>query len=144
MTTSHSTEYLENNKVLARAFFEEIWNKGDESAIDRFIAKDAAGNDPKFGVGRESFRIQWKKWRIAFPDINFAIEELVAEGNTVVSRWKLTGTHLGEYLGHPGTGKKINIDGVSIDRIENNIVTSGFDAWDSLTLRQQLGIALTD
>lgn len=144
MTTSHSTEYLENNKALARAFFEEIWNKGDESAIDRFIAEDSAGNDPKFGVGRESFRMQWKKWRIAFPDINFAVEELVAEGNTVVSRWKLTGTHLGEYLGHPATGKKIDIDGVSIDRIENNIVTSGFDAWDSLMLRQQLGIALTD
>lgn len=128
MPTPHIAENLEKNKTLAGAFFEEIWNKGDESAIDRFIAQDAAGNDPKFGVGCESFRIQWRKWRIAFPDINFAIEELVAEGNTVVSRWKLTGTYLGEYLGYPATGKKINIDGVSIDRIEKGIVVSGFDA----------------
>lgn len=144
MSTPHIAENLEDNKTLARAFFEEIWNKGDESAIDRFIAQDAAGNDPKFGVGRESFRIQWRKWRIAFPDINFAIEELVAEGNTVVSRWKLTGTHLGEYLGYPATGKKIDIDGVSIDRIENGIVVSGFDAWDSFVIRQQLGMIAPD
>ena len=77
---------IENNKELARQFFEQIWNQGDESAIDRFIAEDAAGNDPKFGVGRESFRLQWCKWRIAFPDINFAIQELIAEGDVVVSR----------------------------------------------------------
>ncbi len=43
------------NKELAKAFFEEIWNKGDESAIDRFLSEDTVGNDPKFGVGRESF-----------------------------------------------------------------------------------------
>jgi hypothetical protein len=42
---------IENNKELARQFFEQIWNQGDESAIDRFIAEHAAGNDPKFGVG---------------------------------------------------------------------------------------------
>lgn len=54
---------LEDNKELARQFFEQIWNQGYESDIDRFIAEDAAGNDPKFGVGRESFRLQWRKWR---------------------------------------------------------------------------------
>ena len=100
---------LEKNKELARQFFEQIWNQGDESAIDRFIAEDAAGNDPKFGVGRESFRLQWRKWRAAFPDINFAVEEIVAEGDTVVTRWRLTGTHLGEYLGKAATGNKVDV-----------------------------------
>lgn len=66
---------LEKNKQLARAFFEQIWNQGDESAIDQFIAEDVAGNDPKLGVGRESFRLQWHKWREAFPDINFAVKK---------------------------------------------------------------------
>ena len=131
---------LEKNKELARQFFEQIWNKGDESAIDRFIAEDAAGNDPKFGVGRESFRLQWRKWRAAFPDINFAVEEIVAEGDTVVTRWRLTGTHLGEYLGKEATGNKVDVDGVSIDRIKNGMVVSGFDAWDSLDFREQIGL----
>ncbi len=131
---------LEENKELARQFFEQIWNQGDESAIDRFIAEDAAGNDPKFGVGRESFRLQWRKWREAFPDIHFAVEEIIAEGNTVVTRWHLTGTHKGEYLGQPATGNKVAVDGVSIDRIENGMVVSGFDAWDSLGFREQIGL----
>ena len=131
---------LEKNKELARQFFEQIWNQGDESAIDRFIAEDAAGNDPKFGVGRESFRLQWRKWRAAFPDINFAVEEIVAEGDTVVTRWRLTGTHLGEYLGKEATGDRVDVDGVSIDRIKNGMVVSGFDAWDSLGFREQIGL----
>ncbi len=131
---------IENNKELARQFFEQIWNQGDESAIDRFISENAAGNDPKFGVGRESFRLQWRKWRQAFPDIHFAVEEIIAEGNTVVTRWRLTGTHLGEYLGKATTGNKVDVDGVSIDRIENGVVVSGFDAWDSLGFREQIGL----
>ena len=61
---------IEKNKKLARDFFEQIWNQGDESAIDKFIAENASGNDPKFGVGRQSFRIAWRAWRKAFPDIH--------------------------------------------------------------------------
>jgi predicted ester cyclase len=131
---------LEKNKELARQFFEQIWNQGDESAIDRFIAEDAAGNDPKFGVGPESFRLQWRKWRTAFPDINSAVEEIVAEGDTVVTRRRLTGRHLGEYLGKEATGNKVDVDGVSIDRIKGGMVISGFDAWDSLGFREQIGL----
>ena len=131
---------LEENRQAAADFFEQIWNQKDESAIDRFIALDAAGNDPKFGVGRESFRLQWRKWRAAFPDINFAVEEIVAEGDTVVTRWRLTGTHLGEYLGKAATGNKVDVDGVSIDRIKGGMVVSGFDAWDSLGFREQIGL----
>lgn len=132
------------NKELAKAFFEEIWNKGDESAIDRFVSEDTVGNDPKFGVGRESFKVQWRKWRVAFPDIHFSVEELIADDEKVVTRWKLTGTHLGEYLGHPATGKRVDVDGVSIDRLNGGMLISGFDAWDSLKFRQQLGIIPED
>jgi steroid delta-isomerase-like uncharacterized protein len=129
---------INQNKMIVRQFFEQIWNLKDESAIDRFIAEDAVGNDPKFGVGRESFKKQWRKWQTAFPDIHFEIKELVAEDNIVVSRWVLTGTHLGLYQDIPATGKKISVDGVSIDRIENGMVVSGFDAWDSQVLVSQI------
>ena len=131
---------IEENKKLARDFFEQIWNQGDESAIDEFIAENASGNDPKFGVGRQSFRIAWQLWRKAFPDIHFEVQEIIAEGDTVVTRWRLTGTHLGEYLGKQATGVKVSVDGVSIDRIENKMVISGFDAWDSLGFREQIGL----
>ena len=76
---------IEENRQAAADFFEQIWNQKDESAIDRFIALDAAGNDPKFGVGRESFREQWKKWHAAFPDLHFDVREIIAEGDRVVT-----------------------------------------------------------
>ena len=63
--------------------------------MSRFIAEDVAENDPRFG-GRESFRLQWRQWGDAFPDINFAVEVIIAEGNAVVTRWHLPGSHKSE------------------------------------------------
>jgi steroid delta-isomerase-like uncharacterized protein len=128
-------------KETARRFFAEIWNGRDESAIDRFIVADAAGNDPDFGAGREAFRTQWKQWMAAFPDLHFEIVELIAEGNKVLTRWVLTGTHsTAEFLGVPPTGTQIRVEGMSLDRIENGWVMEGADGWDALGLRRQLGL----
>lgn len=124
---------------IAKDFFNEIWNEKNESAIDKFIAENAQGNDPKFGVGRESFRAQWKNWLIGFPDLNFEVKEIIAENNSVVSRWTLTGTNSGPFRGKPATNKRVEVDGVSIDRIEKGQVASGFDAWDELGFLNQLG-----
>lgn len=129
------------NKQLARQFFEEIWNTGDESAIDRYIAADAAGNDPDFGAGREAFRAQWREWRAAFPDLHFRIDDLIAEGDKVVTRWTLTGTHQAEFLGITATGRRIEVRGMSLDRIANGQIVEGFDGWDNWGLRRQLGAA---
>lgn len=132
---------LEENRKAAADFFEQIWNQKNESAIDQFIALDARGNDPKFGVGRESFRKQWKKWIAAFPDLYFEVNEIIVEGDRVVTRWHLTGTHTGEdFLGISASGKKVSADGISIDTIRDGLVLEGFDVWDSLSFREQLGI----
>ena len=132
------------NKAAAATFFEEIWNQKSEAAIDRLVAEDAAGNDPKFGVGRESFKAQWRKWHAGFSDLHIQVEEIIAEGERVVTPWRLTGTHYGEFLGHAPTGRSVNVDGVSIDTIRDGIVVSGFDAWDALGFRQQLGFIPED
>ena len=130
----------EKNRQAAADFFRLIWNEKDESAIDRFIALDAAGNDPKFGVGRESFRQQWKQWHAAFPDLHFDVREIIVEGDRVVTRWHLTGTHTGaDFQGISPSGKSVAVDGVSIDTIKDGVVLDGFDAWDALGFRQQLG-----
>jgi len=129
----------EANKTLARRFFEEVWNQGDESAIDRYVAADAKGNDPDFGTGREAFRQQWRRWRAAFPDLRFDVVDVVAEDDKVVTRWVLTGTHLGPIFGIPPTGRKIRVEGMSLDRIRDGQIVEGFDGWDALGLREQLG-----
>lgn len=131
---------IEQNKQLARIFFEEIWNQKDESAIDRYVALNAAGNDADFGKGREDFRAHWKQWIAAFPDLHFEIVDLISEGDKVLTRWVLTGTFEGELLGAQGDGRKIRVDGMSLDRIENGIVAEGFDGWDNYGFRQQLGV----
>jgi steroid delta-isomerase-like uncharacterized protein len=131
---------IEDNKALARRFFEEVWNQADESAIDRYIAENAGGNDPDFGTGREAFRAQWKKWHAAFPDLHFEVEDVIAEGDKVVTRWVLTGTHKGEFQGIPATGKSIRVTGMSLDRLSGGQIAEGFDGWDNLGLRQQLGV----
>lgn len=130
----------EANKAIIREFFEQVWNRRDEAAIDRFIAAEAAGNDPDFGIGREGFKRQWRQWQAAFPDLHFAIEEMIAEGDTVVARWTLTGTHQGSFLGLAPTGRMIRVGGMSLDHLKDGVLVSGFDGWDNLGLRQQLGM----
>jgi predicted ester cyclase len=74
--------------------------------------------------------------------VNFAVQELIAdsETSTVVTRWILTGTHSGEFWGAPATRNKIQVDRVSIDRIHDDMVVAGFDAWDSVVPRRQIGL----
>lgn len=133
-------ERVEANRALARRFFQEVWNDGDESAIERYIAADAAGNDATFGAGREAFRAQWRKWQAAFTELHFEVEEVVAEPAVVVTRWTLSGVQTGEFLGIPPTGRAVRVHGMSLDHIANGQIASGFDAWDELGLRRQLGI----
>ncbi|MBA3449969.1 MAG: ester cyclase [Chloroflexia bacterium] len=134
----------EANKNLIRDFFEQVWNQGNEAAIARFIAENAAGNDPDFGLGRAGFTEQWRKWQDAFADLHFEIEEMVAEGDTVVSRWTLTGTHTGPFLGIAPTGRAIRVGGMSLDHLQDGVLVSGFDGWDNFGLRQQLGAIPAD
>jgi steroid delta-isomerase-like uncharacterized protein len=129
---------IEENKALARRFFQEVWNDRDEAAIDRYIVEDARGNDPDFGAGREAFRRQWREWQRAFPDLHFEVEDVIAEGNKVLTRWTLTGTQQGEIFGIPPTGRAFRVSGMSLDVIENGQIAEGFDGWDALGMRQQL------
>lgn len=131
---------VEANKDAARRFFEEIWNLKDESAIDRYAADNVQGNDPDFGTGREEFKVNWRARIAAFPDLHFEITDMIAEGEQVLTRWVMTGTHSGEYLGAAPTGKLIRVEGMSLDRIRDGVVVAGFDGWDAWGFRQQLGL----
>ena len=131
---------LEANKQGIRDFFRRVWNEGEEGAIDEYVSERAVGNDADFGAGREAFRRQWREWRAAMPDLHFEVEELVAEGNVVVSRWTLTGTHTGGPLfGVPASGSAIRVGGMSLDHLQDGVLVSGFDGWDALGLRKQIG-----
>ncbi len=74
------------------------------------------------------------------PNLQFEIQKIIVEGKRVVTRWHLTGTHTGaEFQGFPVGGRRVAVDGISIFPVEGGMVTEGFDSWNQLLFRQQLG-----
>jgi len=133
----------EQNKTNVRRLFEEVWNKGYVPVADELFAPTYAHHDsstPDFGRGPESEKKRVTLYRNAFPDIRFTIEDMLAEGETVVARWSCRGTHKGELNGIAPTGKQFNINGISIARFTNGKMFEGFVNWDALGLMQQLGV----
>jgi len=78
-------------------------------------------------------------YRAAFPDIHVTIEDQIADGDLVVSRWSAKGTHQGELMGIPATGKHATVTGITIDRIADGLIVESWNNWDTLGLMQQLG-----
>jgi steroid delta-isomerase-like uncharacterized protein len=79
--------------------------------------------------------------RAVFPDIHFDVEDMIAEGDKVVSRYTVTGTHQGEFMGIPATGKPVKITTIWIHRLADGRIVEGRDwgEWDRLSLLEQLG-----
>lgn len=130
------------NKALSRRVFEEAFNAGnldvmDEVGADTFVNYDAALPEP--GVGIEAAKASIGAYRDAFPDLKITIEEQIAEGDRVVTRWTAKGTHRGELMGMPATGKQATVTGITIDLIKGGRITESRTNWDTLGLLQQLG-----
>jgi steroid delta-isomerase-like uncharacterized protein len=133
----------DQNKNNVRRLFEEVWNKGHVPVADELFAPTYTHHDsstPDVGRGPESEKKRVALYRNAFPDIRLTIEDLTAEGETVVARWSCHGTHKGEFNGIAPTGKQIHMTGISIARFTNGKMTEGFVNWDALGLMQQLGV----
>ena len=131
----------EENKAVARGVF-EAWNRGDLDALDDPVARDVVDHDPQdphAGEGLEGLKKTITMYREAFPDVNFTVEEQVAEGDLVATRWTATGTHEGELMGMQPTGKQATVTGMAIDRIEGGKIVEAWGNWDTLGLLQQIG-----
>ena len=133
----------EHNKAIVRRLFEELWNNGNLSLADELFAPNYTHYDPStpdVGRGPESEKKRATLYRTAFPDLRLTIEDIIAEGETVMARWSCRGTHKGDLSGIAPTGKQININGVSIARFTNGKMAEGWVNWDALALMQQLGV----
>jgi steroid delta-isomerase-like uncharacterized protein len=133
----------ENNKAIVRRLIEEFWNKGNQSLADQFFAPNYTHHDastPDFGQGPEGERKRATLYRTAFPDLRLTVEDTIAEGETVMTRWSCRGTHKGELGGIAPTGKQVTISGVTIVRFSNGKMVEGYVNWDALGLMQQLGV----
>ncbi len=128
------------NKALVSRVLDEIFHQGNLSLLDEIFAPDVVGHDP----GREfrsaaEFKQGIARLRVAFPDLHYTVEELVAEGDKVV-RYTGRGTHRGELWGIPPTGKQMSYTGILIWRFAEGKIAEHWAEPDRLGLMQQLGV----
>jgi steroid delta-isomerase-like uncharacterized protein len=130
----------EENKANDRRFF-EAWNQGNQAIVDELCAPNYVLHDPDTTVrGVEEFKQYIASNRTAFPDGHFTIEDQIAEGNMLATRWTFRGTHQGELRGVPPTGKQVTVTGIGIYRIEGGKFEESWVNFDVLGLLQQLGV----
>jgi steroid delta-isomerase-like uncharacterized protein len=136
---SMSAEY----KALARRYFEEAWNLQKPAVLDQIIAKSAIDHDPanpSLPPGPDGQKQLFAKYKAAFPDSQFTLGAIIAEGDLVAVRWSVRGTHQGTLEGLAATGKQVNLTGTTTMRVVGGKIAEMWNNWDALGLLQQLGI----
>ena len=134
----------QDNKALARRFFEEFWDQKNLAVADELLAANhvdhTPGSPPGLPPGPEGFKQFASAYFTAFPDIRITIEDQVAEGDRVVTRWKAQGTNTGSLFGMPATNKSATITGITIDRVASGKIVETWTNFDNIGMLQQLGV----
>lgn len=133
----------EENKALVRRFYDDIWMKGNLAVADDLVAADYVRHDPRGGAptpGPEGQKQIAAMFRAAFPDFQSSYDVVLAEADLVAVRWTIRGTHQGEYLGIPPTGRGVGFTGVNIFRIAGGKIVELWNHRDDLGFMQQLGV----
>ena len=132
----------ESNKAVIGKFLEEVINQNRMERADDLVVEDFVELDPLPGQrpGREGLKEVLIGMRAAFPDMNWVVEEMVAEGDTVVTRFTWTGTHRDKFLGVQATGRSVEVNGVVIDHLVGGKMSKSRILMDSLGMMRQLGV----
>lgn len=132
----------EENKVLVLHIQEECFGRGNMDVADELIAPDAVYHDhpPGFPGGPEGTKQFAAMLRSAFPDLHFTVEDVIAEGDKVVVRGTMRGTHQAEFMGIAPTGRQVEMSGIDIGRIADGKLVELWSNFDELGMMQQLGV----
>lgn len=135
---------VEQNKATSRRWYLEIFNENKLDIADAIHTADYTNHDPYappggYGRGPQATKNVVTLYRTAFPNIHFTIEDQVAEGDKVVTRWTARGTNTGSLNGMPPTGGSAVVTGISIERYENGKIAESHVNFDLLGLLQQIG-----
>ena len=131
----------DTNKEIVRRLGVEPW-EGNLGVIDEVVAPDYVGHDPAQPEmqGPGGIKEFVTGYLAGFPDGKITIDEQLAEGDLVATRWTGRGTHQGELMGIPATGKQVTVSGITISRVKNGKVVEEWSNWDTLGMLQQLGV----
>lgn len=129
-----------NPDALVRAWFHEVWDLGDESAIDRLMAPDGAVHGLGTPIrGPEEFKPYFRTMRNALGDLEVKVIRTVVQGDLVAAHCHVVARHVGDALGGPPTGKPVEFFGMTIVRVAGGKLVEGWNCFDFLTMYQQLG-----
>ena len=133
---------VRDNAVIVLGFVDEVITRGNIEAAGQYVWEDVIEQVPLpgQGPGLDGLKDILRAMRAGFPDIVFSIQEQIAEDDKVASRFELTGTHSGEFLGIPATGRPVRVWGVVIDRLEDGRIKDTCIIMDTLGLMGQLGV----
>jgi len=129
---------VEKNKSLVQRYFDEM-NKGNKSYLDEYFGLNYIYHGSAGDLDTEGLKAQHDMFLTAFPDTKASVEDIIAVGDKVVTRWKIRATHTGELQGIAPTGKEVTVTGIIITRVENGKAVEEWEAFDQLGLMQQLG-----
>jgi predicted ester cyclase len=136
----------ETRKAIVRRLWDEIRHQGQLDTVAEVIAPDYVGHTSQYRQGGQPMygparvRQLIAAMRAPFPDVHFTEEDLLVAGDKVIARWTCRGTHLGEFLGRPPTGKSVTFTGMNIYRIANGNIVERWANEDGISLYQQLGL----
>lgn len=142
-TAAEETPGMTGDRGTISRIYEEAFNTGQLDQVDTLIAAEYIDHNP-IGPGGESgiegFKQTVKALRFAFPDLYFTVEEIIVNGDTVVARTTMQGTHKNSFMGVDPTEKQVTVSGFDIFRITDGLVAERWGTLDGLTLMQQLDI----
>jgi len=132
---------IEENKNIVRRY-QEIYNSNDLEALSEVVSEDLLTPKimPGIPAGIEGAKTAHQIMLAGFPDYQTAIDDLIAEGDKVVARITMSGTHTGSFMGIPPTGKRISFTGMYIARIDDGKIVEHWGEEDGVSLLQQLGV----
>ena len=134
----------EQIRDLVTRFTDEAWNGGNLDLIDELFAADYVGHDaprPDPVRGPEGMKDFLRMYHHAFSDAHITLDDVIIKDDKVVTRWTGRGTHDGDLMGIPPTGKKIEFVGIRIFRVAEGKIAEGWVVWDTFGLMRQLGKA---
>lgn len=138
---------LDENKAVIRRYVEEVQNQHRLDVLDAIFAPNIVNHDPPAGLpspqGAEGIKQFFAMMFAAFPDFHAVIDDQIAEADKVVTRKTVSGTHNGELMGIPPTGKRMEIRVVDVFRVVDGKCTDHWSVVDQLTMLQQLGVIPT-
>ena len=130
------------NKAIAKSFVQEVINGGDLSAVDKYMAADIKDHTPMPGIpeGPEGFKELLTMLRGAFPDMHSSLDHVIAEDDKVAMFGTFTGTHKGEFMGVPATGKQVSVNEFHLVRMQDGKMVEHWGVEDNMAMMTQLGV----